>query len=101
MSEAVLSTILGASIPTVATAVTTIFLARMAIRNSAKSDILQMILEDKMAVIEGHLPTNYQNVLTAYDRYHKHGGDSYITDKTEEYKRWFVFIEAEKLNKGA
>lgn len=93
MSEGIIIAIISAGIPTIATAITTIFLARMAVRNSAKSDILQMVLEDKMAVIEGHLPTNYQNVLTAYDRYHKHGGDSYITEKTEDYKKWFVQVE--------
>ena len=47
-----------------------------------------------MAVQEGHLPTNYQAVLHEYDVYKKNGGNSYISQKVEEYKTWF--LEQEK-----
>ena len=30
-----------------------------------------MMLEDRMSVQEGKLPTNYQNVLKEFDLYHK------------------------------
>ena len=97
MSEAVLIALISAGIPTIATAIVGFIQSRTAQRNSAKSDILQMIMEDHLAVHEGHLPTNYQNIMTAYDRYHKAGGDSYITDKKDEYKEWFIKQEKEKL----
>ena len=97
MSEAVLIALISAGIPTITTAIVGFIQSRTAQRNSAKSDILQMIMEDHLAVHEGHLPTNYQNIMTAYDRYHKAGGDSYITDKKDEYKGWFIKQEKEKL----
>lgn len=96
MSDGIIIAIISAGIPTIATAITAVVQGRTATRNSAKSDILQMILEDKLANIEGHLPTNYQNIVMAYDRYHKHGGDSYITDKTEDYKKWFAKVEKQR-----
>ena len=80
---------------TITTVLSTIFLLRTATRNSAKSDILQMIMEDHQAVQEGRLPTNYQNILFAYEKYHKAGGDEFVTDKKEEYKKWFHAIEKE------
>lgn len=97
MSEAVLIALISAGIPTITTAIVGFIQSRTAQRNSAKSDILQMIMEDHLAVHEGHIPTNYQNIMTAYDRYHQAGGDSYITDKKDEYKLWFIDQERKKL----
>lgn len=94
--EGVVIAAIAAAAPTIATIVTATLQYRFAARNAAKSDILQMILEDHVAVQEGHLPTNYQNILNAYERYHKAGGDEFITDKKEEYKRWFHTIEKGK-----
>ena len=96
MSESIVIALISAGIPTIATAITAFIQARTATRNSAKSDILQMIMEDHIAVTEGHLPVNYQNILNAYERYHNAGGDEFITDKKEEYKRWFKSIEKGK-----
>lgn len=93
MPDEVVIALISAGIPTFATALTAIVQSRTATRNAAKSDILQMIMEDHLAVQEGHLPTNYQNILNAYERYHKAGGDEFITDKKEDYKRWFHSIE--------
>lgn len=53
-----------------------------------------MILEDHVAVQEGHLPSNYQNVLHEYDIYHNAGGNSYVSEKVEEYKKWYLSIHA-------
>lgn len=89
MSDAIIVALISAGVPTLATAITGFVQARTAARNAAKSDILQMIVEDHIAVSEGHLPTNYQNILQAYERYHKAGGDEFVTDKKEEYKKWF------------
>ena len=49
-----------------------------------------MILEDRVAVLYGGIPSNYQNVLNEYDVYHKNGGNSYVTEKVEAYKLWYV-----------
>lgn len=95
MTEGIIIALISAGIPTVATAIAAFVQARTATRNSAKSDILQMIMEDHIAVQEGHLPVNYQNILNAYEKYHKAGGDEFITDKKEEYKKWFHAIEKE------
>ena len=57
-----------------------------------------MIMEDHMAVAEHHLPTNYQNVLDEYDIYHKTGGNSYITEKVDEYKHWFLEIQKQDID---
>ena len=97
MSEAVIIALISAGIPTITTAIVGFVQSRTAQRNSAKSDILQMIMEDHLAVHEGHIPTNYQNIMAAYDRYHQAGGDSYITDKKDEYKQWFIDQERKKL----
>lgn len=95
MSEAVVIALITAGFPTCATALTAFFQARTSKKNAAKQSILQMILEDHMAVQEGHLPTNYQNVLHEFDIYSKNGGNSYVAEKVEDYKRWFVEIEKE------
>ena len=52
--------------------------------------------DDKTEYLYGHMPSNYQNVLKEYDIYHSKGGDSYVTDKVNEYKAWVVSIEKEK-----
>ena len=48
-----------------------------------------MIMEDHLAVLEDGLPTNYQNILHEFDIYSKNGGNSYVHDKIEDYKKWF------------
>ena len=95
MSEAIIIALITAGFPTCATALTAFFQARTSKKNAAKQSILQMILEDHMAVQEGHLPTNYQNVLHEFDIYSKNGGNSYVAEKVEDYKRWFIEIEKE------
>lgn len=96
MTDGIVIALISAGIPTVATAIAAYIQARTATRNSAKSDILQMIMEDHIAVQEGHLPVNYQNILNAYEKYHNAGGDEFITDKKEDYKRWFKTVEKGK-----
>lgn len=95
MSEAIIIALITAGFPTATTAITAICQSRTAKKNAAKDSILQMILEDHMAVQEGHLPTNYQNVLHEFDIYSKNGGNSYVAEKVEDYKRWFIEIEKE------
>lgn len=96
MSEAVIIALITAGLPTLTTAITAVCQSRTARRNDAKNSILQMILEDHVANQEGHLPTNYQNVLHEFDIYSKNGGNSYVHDKIEEYKKWFIELERER-----
>lgn len=99
MSEGIIVAIISAIATIGSVALSAIVQYRFAIRNAAKSDILQMIIEDHQAVQEGRLPSNYQNILAAYDRYHKAGGDEFITDKKEDYKKWYKHIEGENHGK--
>lgn len=96
MSESVLIALISAGLPTLATIVTTIFRGRASAKHSAKQSILQMIMEDHLAVAEKRLPTNYQNILQEYDIYHSKGGDTYVTEKVNEYKQWFTALEGGK-----
>lgn len=96
MSESVLIALISAGLPTLATIVTTIFRGRASAKHSAKQSILQMIMEDHLAVAEKRLPTNYQNILQEYDIYHSKGGDTYVTEKVDEYKQWFTALEGGK-----
>lgn len=56
-------------------------------RNSAKQSILQMIMEDRLNMNEGKPIMNYQAILQEFDVYTKDGGNSYIHDKVDEYKK--------------
>ena len=96
MSDAVIIALITAGFPTVTTAITAICQSRAAKKNAAKDSILQMIMEDHLAVLEDGLPTNYQNILHEYDIYSKNGGNSYVHDKIEDYKKWFKHVEGEK-----
>lgn len=95
MSEAVIIALISAGFPVLATAITAYIQQRATNRNAAKQSILQMILEDHVAVSEGHLPTNYQNILHEFDIYSKNNGNSYVAEKVDEYKKWFITIEKE------
>lgn len=99
MNEQIIISLITAGLPVVATTISSLANRRRTDRNAAKQSILQMIMEDHIAVHEGHLPTNYQNVLHEYDIYHKNGGNSYVSEKVTEYKSWFTKIEAEALDK--
>ena len=96
MSEAVIIALISAGFPVLATAITALLQRRSNEKHAAKQSILQMILEDHVAVNEGQIPTNYQNVLHEYDIYHKNGGNSYITEKVEDYKTWFIKVQGGK-----
>lgn len=89
MSDAVIVALISAG----TTIITALFQKRSADRNAAKQSILQMIAEDQLAVLYGNLPTNYQNILHEYDIYHKNGGNSYLTEKVNEYKGWYIQME--------
>lgn len=96
MSEAVIIAAISAGFPMVTTLVTALLQRRSNEKHAAKQSILQMIMEDHQAVMEGHLPTNYQNILHEYDIYHRNGGNSYVTEKVENYKTWFLKVQGGK-----
>lgn len=79
-----------------AVVMTAVFQRRDTAKNAAKQSILQMIMEDHICAAEGKFPANYQNILHEYDIYHKNGGNSYITEKVEEYKKWYAAKEKVK-----
>lgn len=96
MSDSIAVALISAGLPVLATIITTAIRGRASARHSAKQSILQMIMEDHISQHEGHLPMNYQNILQEYDIYHKNGGDTYVTQKVDEYKQWFVRLEGGK-----
>lgn len=85
--------LITAGIPSAATVVVAFFQSRTMNKHAARQSILQLIMEDHLAVQEGKLPTNYQSVLHEYDIYKKNGGNSYCSRKVEEYKEWYAKLE--------
>ena len=58
--------------------------------HSAKQSILQMIMEDVIAVEILHkLPINRSSIYYEYDHYKKNGGNSDIDKKMQEYEEWY------------
>ncbi len=93
MGEQIIVTLITAGLPVLATTITALAQRRTNSRNAAKDSILQMIVEDKMDVLYNELPQNYQNILHEYDIYHKNGGNSYLTEKVNNYKAWYSQME--------
>lgn len=85
--------LITAGIPSAATVVVAFFQSRTMNKHAARQSILQLIMEDHLAVQEGKLPTNYQSVLHEYDIYKKNGGNSYVESKVNEYKTWFDEVQ--------
>lgn len=94
--EQIITAALTGGLPAIVTLITSLLHAKTAARNAAKQSILQMILEDHVAAAENRIPTNYQNILHEFDIYTAKGGNSYVHDKVEEYKKWFAELEEKK-----
>lgn len=78
------------SIPSMVTLITHLFSQRTSKMHSAKQSILQMIMEDVIAVEVLHkLPINRSNIYYEYDHYKKNGGNSDIDKKMKEYEEWY------------
>lgn len=77
------------SIPAIVTLITTKSVKKQADIHSARQSVLQLIFEDKVRVLEGLAPENYQAVLDEFDEYTKNGGNSYLSDKVKDYKDWY------------
>ena len=89
----IIVSLITAGIPSAATVVVAFFQSRTMNKHAARQSILQLIMEDHLAVQENKLPTNYQSVLQEYDIYKKNGGNSYVESKVSEYKVWFDKIQ--------
>lgn len=77
-------------VPALVTIFTTKSVKRQANKHSTRQSILQLIMEDKLAVMVEHkLPENYQAIMDEYDEYHNCYGNHYIDEKIEEYKNWY------------
>lgn len=87
--EDIIITAITICIPSTATIITALIQSRTMNKHAARQSILQMIMEDHLAVSEGKLPTNYQNILAEYDVYTKNGGNSYCSEKVQAYIDWF------------
>lgn len=90
-----------ATVPTTATAVSTVYLnsqrkkdkaamRRAADRNAAKSSIQNMITQDIIRVeLLGKLPENKDAIEKEYENYHKLGGNGTITRQVHDYDSWY------------
>lgn len=83
-------------IPSITTIITSLIAKKDNYMHNAKQSILQLIVEDKIRVIEGGIPENKQNILKEFDEYNKKGGNSYVHEKVESYLKWYENIK--KLN---
>ena len=89
--------LITASIPALVTLITNSNSTKLSKMHSAKQSILQMMMEDVIAVEVLHkLPINYSNISYQYDIYKRNGGNSDIDKKMQEYIDWYKSVE----NKG-
>lgn len=85
----IIITAITVCVPASVTLITTRSMKKQANKHSARSDIMQLIIEDHVRYAEGSLPENYQSILDEYDEYIKSGGNSYIKAKVDDYKKWY------------
>ena len=80
-------------IPAVVTIITSRGLKIIAKKHASRQSILQLILEDKFRVeVEHKNPENFKAIMDEYDEYKKCYGNHYITDKVDEYHKWYKEI---------
>lgn len=91
--QEILIALISAGIPAVVTLVTSNKQKRLSKMHSAKQSILQMMMEDIIAVEVLHkLPYNYKNIHYEWDEYRDNGGNSDMTQKMAEYEEWYKNI---------
>ena len=96
MSDTVLVALIAA-IPGIVSAVVSVISVLQGKKNryeskqdARRNQILQMILEDKVALKEGNFAENHQAIHNMYDEYIASGGNSYIVEKVKEYDAWYT-----------
>ena len=87
--KTIITTLIPVLIPSITTIITTIITRKDNYMHNAKQSILQLIVEDKIRVMEGGIPENKQNILKEYDEYNKKGGNSYVKEKVDNYVKWY------------
>lgn len=95
----IIVSVITVCVPALVTIVTTKSVKKQANKHSTRSDIMQLIIEDYVREIKGKPPENYQAILDEYDEYKGTGGNSYIHEKVEEYKKWHNKVNKELTKK--
>lgn len=91
--EDIIVTAISVGVPSITSVVVGVINHKTSAKNSAKASILQLIMEDRMDWKDGKFPSNYQAVLQEYDVYKKSGGNSYVSERVEQYKQWYKEIQ--------
>ena len=97
MTEQIIKSLITIAIPSTTTIITTLITRKDNYMHNAKQSILQLIVEDKIRVMEGGIPENKQNILKEFDEYSKKGGNSYVKEKVDNYIKWYAIV-TKKLN---
>jgi len=92
MKDQIIISLITIMIPSITTIITSLIARKDNYMHNAKQSILQLIVEDKIRVMEGGIPENKQNILKEYDEYSKKGGNSYVHEKVENYLKWYESI---------
>lgn len=90
----IIITVITICVPALVTLITSSTQKKLSKMHSAKQSILQMQMEDVIAVEILHkLPMNYKNIHYEYDNYKQNGGNSDIDIKMKEYEDWYKKLE--------
>ena len=93
MTEAIVVSLITAGIPAIVTLITSYKHVKLSTMHSAKQSILQMQIEDIIAVeVLRKPPVNYTNIHYEYDIYKRNGGNSDIDIKMKAYEEWYKNI---------
>ena len=86
----IIVTSITACVPALVTIITTKSVKTQNNKHNTRSNIMQLIMEDKLAVMVEHkLPENYQAIMDEFTEYTSCGGNKYVDGKVEEYKLWY------------
>lgn len=100
MTEQIIVALITVAIPSLTTIITSLIAKKENYMHNAKQSILQLIVEDKIRVIEGGIPENKQNILKEFDIYSKKGGNSYVKEKINNYEDWYNTVTKKKKSKN-
>lgn len=87
--ENILISVISAGIPALVTIITHFTSKKDNNMHAAKQSIFQMIMEDKIRVLNNSIPENYQAIHKEFDEYVKNGGNSYVHEKVNDYDKWY------------
>lgn len=93
MKDILISVISAGGIPALVTLITHFTTRKENKMNAAKQSIFQMIMEDKIRVLNNTIPENYQAIHKEFDDYTKNGGNSYVHEKVDDYDKWYREIK--------